>query len=122
MSTSSRSHRVFVYGTLKRGFCRHSALVGERFVGTARTQPLYRMVNLGTYPGLFRVSQEGLSIVGEVWDVSAECLSRLDEIEGIAEGEYCREPIQLIDVPEPVDAYFSLHPRDRYPDCGTEWV
>ena len=88
------AHLIFVYGTLKRGFCRAHLLTGQQFLGEARTQPLYRMFNCGTYPGLKLVPKDGLPIVGELWSVDSECLARLDREEGVAEGLYRR---QLID-------------------------
>jgi len=115
--------RVFVYGTLKRGFSRHGALQHERFLGTAKTSPLYRMVNLGEYPGLL-VAAPGLGkgIEGEVWEVIPATLTQLDIIEGTADSEYVRQSIQL-DTTEYgiVDAYFYLGDVSGCPDCGVRW-
>ena len=121
------SHMIFVYGTLKRGLCRAHLLTGQQFLGEARTQPLYRMFNCETYPGLKLVPQDGLSIVGELWSVDSECLARLDREEGVAEGLYRRQPIELAPpVPVPmtsanIEAYFYVHRVDGFPDCGDCW-
>ncbi len=121
-SKTSGRHRVFVYGTLKQGFCRHAALASEKFLGTARTQPCYRMVNIGEYPGLFAVEENGVSILGEIWEVSPSVLKRLDGIEGTDEGEYVRKEIQLLDPRFGfIEAYFFLGGVDRFPDCGESW-
>ena len=69
--------RVFVYGTLKRGGENHEWIKSQTFVASARTKPLYRMFDLGGYPGMIR-SENGLSIEGEVWDVDEAGLARLD--------------------------------------------
>ncbi len=122
MSSEDVRHRVFVYGTLKRGFCRDFALENETFLGPAQTAPKYRMVNLGTYPGLLKVDDGGRSIRGEVWEVSSATLERLDEIEGTSEGEYAREPIELLDAEfGKVEAYFYLIDTTGCPDCGDNW-
>ena len=38
----------------------------------------------------------GVSIHGEIWEVDADCLMRLDDLEDIAGGEYARELIPLL--------------------------
>ncbi|SFI91835.1 gamma-glutamylcyclotransferase family protein [Planctomicrobium piriforme] len=114
--------RLFVYGTLKRGFCRHGALETERFLGTAQTAYRYRMVNVGSYPALIEVFQGGRSIHGEVWEVSPTALRRLDEVEGTDEGQYERRPIEVQGWEyEGVQAYFYMWPTDDCPDCGDRW-
>lgn len=115
--------RLFVYGTLKRGYCRHAALCGQTFLAEARTAPLYRMLNVGTYPGLIAVREGGCSIQGEVWEVQPAALAHLDEVEGTAEGQYERRLIHLEqDGFGPVEAYFYLWSTAGCPDCGDRWV
>ena len=114
--------RVFVYGTLKRGDSRHHWLDGQRFLGLATTLPRYRMYNVGTYPGLIESPNDGLAIRGEVWEVTPECLTTLDDVEGIDEGLYRRDVIQLeAGSFGTVQAYFYLQSVTGCPDCGEEW-
>lgn len=121
------SHWIFVYGTLKRGLCRAHFLAGQHFWGEARTLPQYRMFDCGTYPGLKLASTGGLSIVGELWEVDEECLARLDQEEGLPEGLYARQRIELAppaSSPRPhslIEAYYYLPSVDGYPDCGECW-
>jgi gamma-glutamylcyclotransferase (GGCT)/AIG2-like uncharacterized protein YtfP len=72
--------RLFVYGSLKRGFPNERELamaVFERRVATARGHALY---DLGAYPALVR---EGYGVVhGELYRVPRAALRRLDEFEG----------------------------------------
>jgi gamma-glutamylcyclotransferase (GGCT)/AIG2-like uncharacterized protein YtfP len=120
---SSSRTRIFAYGTLMRGFCRHQALQDQTFLGVARTVPRYRMVNCGDYPGLLD-DEPGIAIWGEVWEVTPECLMRLDEVEGVDEKLYVRKPIRL-QAPFDQDlvlAYFYARSTEGLPDCGDRWI
>lgn len=86
---------IFVYGTLKRAGSNHHLLAGQQFVGDARTRPGFRLYQLDGYPGMVRDQADEDGIDGEVWSVNHECLRRLDELEGLAEGVYVRIPIPL---------------------------
>jgi len=86
--------RIFVYGTLKRGYCRAANLVGQQFLGEAKTLAHYRLFDCGSYPGLVE-AENGLEILGEVWTVDAACLRQLDLVEAVEEGLYRRGPIKL---------------------------
>jgi gamma-glutamylcyclotransferase (GGCT)/AIG2-like uncharacterized protein YtfP len=112
---------VFVYGTLKRGQVRHFALARQRFLGEAKTRPLYRMVNLGSYPAL---TEGGTSaIAGELWEVDAPCLALLDEIESVADSYYRRGAISLAPPHDDliVEAYFFDADVSDLPDHGEVW-
>lgn len=118
--------RLFLYGTLKRGCGNHHYMAGQRFIDVARTAPLYRLVSMGTYPGmvLAEVAGQGRGIEGEVWEVDEECLRRLDILEGIEEGEYAYEVVPLLPPfdAETVHGYRYLRPVDGCPDIGSAWV
>ena len=113
---------IFVYGSLKRGYALHHLLNSQTLCGSAVTKPLYRLFDLGTYPGIVEWPN-GLSVQGEVYKVDDECLRRLDEAEGVAEGCYARRPIQL----EPpfdhffIHAWFWLRSVRGLKDCGPAW-
>jgi gamma-glutamylaminecyclotransferase len=87
---------VFVYGTLKRGDCRHRFMAGGRFLGLATTAPGYRMYHLGEYPALVE-DPTGGQVEGEVFEVSDATLRLLDEVEGVADTLYVRKPVPLVD-------------------------
>lgn len=74
--------KVFVYGTLKRGFCFHHLLEqgGAEYVGAFVTPPKYTMLDLGRYPAV--VLNGRTPIHGEVYEVSKDCFKRLDRLEG----------------------------------------
>jgi gamma-glutamylcyclotransferase (GGCT)/AIG2-like uncharacterized protein YtfP len=93
--TMSGRQLVFVYGTLKRGGSNHDFMLGQSFRGEARTPPGFRLVDLGQYPGLLPYPDDRDGVSGEVWCVDHSALTRLDELEGVNEGLYRRECIQL---------------------------
>jgi len=115
---------VFVYGTLKRGLHNAHYLAGQKFVAEARTQPVYRMVDCGGYPGMYPVAENGLNIAGEIWEVSEACLAKLDLLEDVAGGEYERTLVQLL--PPHADLgvqgylYRWRNPTQR--DAGDNWA
>ena len=107
--------RIFVYGTLKQGHCRHDVLTGQTFLGPAKTEPNYKLFDLGSYPGLV-FSEHGRSIEGELYAVNDNCLQQLDIIEGVDIGLYRREPIELL-MPwnlEATETYIYLSSTDGH--------
>ncbi len=117
------STTLFVYGTLKRGHCRAPMLTGQRFLGAARTMPIYRLVNCGTYPGLIRATApHGLAVKGELWTVDPTCLARLDEEEGVDQALYERVAVDIASQPAlHVEAYLYLRDTASLADCGDCW-
>lgn len=115
--------RIFVYGTLKRGGSNHQYLEGQTYVGSAMTEPRFRLYDMGGYPGMVSDAEHGLAILGEVWDVDAACLQRLDILEGIEEGEYVRElmPLQPPFDKPPVQGYRYLQSVADRRDVGAIW-
>ncbi|HBJ86427.1 MAG TPA: gamma-glutamylcyclotransferase [Verrucomicrobiales bacterium] len=114
--------RVFVYGTLKRGGENHEWIKAQTFVASARTKPLYRMFDLGGYPGMIR-SVNGTAIEGEVWDVDEAGLARLDVLEDIDGGEYERVLIELEGefAAQRVEGYLFLRDQEDQRDVGACW-
>lgn len=92
--------KLFVYGTLKRGFPLGSCLFDSSFLGTGSLKGLV-MYNLGEYPGLYRKTPQNLQsqvpgsgdllvqpetdteVFGEVFEVSDKTLCFLDQVEGM---------------------------------------
>lgn len=113
---------LFVYGTLKRGGSNHPSLAGQRFVGDARTMPGWTLYALDGYPGLVR-DATAAGVAGELWDVDAATLARLDELEGVDEQLYAREPITLAApfADRPVQTYVYLRSVTGRPHLGDTW-
>lgn len=109
--------RIFTYGTLKVGLSNSPLLHGSEFVGAAVTKPLYRLYDCGPYPCLVR----GDKVVrGEVYNVSAKTLERLDRLEGVP-FLYQREEIELEGDHPTTLAYFYQGDTDDFIECDGEW-
>jgi len=91
---SSRTTRIFTYGTLLRGELNHALLAGSRLVGPARTEPRFELVSLGPYPSMIVGGET--AVVGEIYEVNLETLAALDRLECCPD-LYRRVPIRLED-------------------------
>jgi gamma-glutamylcyclotransferase (GGCT)/AIG2-like uncharacterized protein YtfP len=76
-------HRVFVYGTLRRGESHAQLMQGARFLGSHITDPRYTLCDMSEYPAA--VSWGATAIHGEVYEVDNALLRRLDEYEEFPE-------------------------------------
>jgi gamma-glutamylcyclotransferase (GGCT)/AIG2-like uncharacterized protein YtfP len=114
--------RLFVYGTLKRGDCRHHLLAGQQFAGTVRTRPIYRLFNVGEFPAMVRAA-DGLSVEGELWSVDESRIEALDRAEGCDANLYRREVVELAAPHHDANAVAYLYQRtvQGLPDCGCRW-
>jgi gamma-glutamylaminecyclotransferase len=110
---------LFVYGTLMRDGPRHPALAGQRFLGEARTEPRYALLDLGEYPGLVRREPGGRAVAGELYEVEGGLRAGLDEIEG-APGLFRLGPVALVGRAGPVYAYFYQPAPHGLPTYGAE--
>jgi gamma-glutamylaminecyclotransferase len=108
---------LFAYGTLMRGGVRHPVLADQRFLGEARTRPYYALFDLGAYPGLVRSAGEGRVIHGELYEIDAGLIGRLDRIEG-APSLFRLEPILIDGHAGEVVAYFYQGNVEGFPPCA----
>lgn len=111
-------HRIFVYGTLKRGFPNDRFMAGAHFIGIAQTVERYPLVVQGAHftPAVMPEPGQGECVVGEVWDVDDEKLLVLDRLESthLPDG-YIRQEIsvRIAHEPSPQSAWIYFKPRDR---------
>lgn len=70
--------KVFVYGTLKRGFGNNLLLSDAKYLGEDSLEG-YDMLDLGWYPAIKRGTG---TVHGEVYEISPHILKRLDSLEG----------------------------------------
>jgi len=109
--------RVFVYGTLKRGFPNHPLLESATWLGRARTTESWPLVIAGRWfvPCLLEQPGKGHRVRGEVYAVDTPTLAALDELEGVGEPDgYDRKAIEVEVEPSGerlrVDVYFKREP------------
>jgi gamma-glutamylcyclotransferase (GGCT)/AIG2-like uncharacterized protein YtfP len=86
--TGPVSH-VFVYGTLKRGHGNHRLLADNRVIGEAVSLDRYMMWGQGI-PFIAPDDDDGSPVAGELYEVDADTLAKLDRLEGHPDW-YCRE-------------------------------
>lgn len=86
--------RLFVYGTLKRGFSNAARLDGAAFERRASTSPGYAIYMVMGYPAL--VTASAGVVHGELYGVSDEHIALLDAFEEVPH-RYRRETIVLDD-------------------------
>ena len=91
---TSPAASLFVYGTLLRGLSRAQVLRGATFLGPGMVQG--RLFDLGQYPGLR--PGNGL-VVGEVWQVDAAMLTRIDRIEDYNPRDPSGSLYRRVDIP-----------------------
>lgn len=105
-------HKVFVYGSLKRGLHNNGFLSEARFIGERTTQDeTWVMLSLGGFPGVLKKHHGGLSasVRGELYEVDDETLARLDRLESNGHF-YNRELVKLIDEDHPAWMYVLINP------------
>ena len=117
-------HRVFVYGTLRRGFINNDATIAFRSGATFLTEGTLAggLYSVGWYPAL--IEGEDGHVKGEVWELTTPGLMHtLDDYEGLFDDgppEYERA-LRQIDTPDGrIEAWAYLYrhevdPRQRIP-------
>ncbi len=85
-------HLVFVYGTLRRGSVRAMSIrfPGSRFIAEAKVSG--SLFDLGEYPSLLLDESKSL-VIGEVYEVDDETLSKLDDFE--SSSHYWRKQVKI---------------------------
>ena len=71
--------RLFVYGTLKKGFHNNFYLRDARYLGEFTTDPGYSMYSFGNYPAVCETGDT--PILGEVYEISEQLLASTDRLE-----------------------------------------
>ena len=92
--TSTHTHLVFVYGTLRKGQCNHRYFLDRStFLGMAKTKRRYALYG-NWVPFLSRTGSVS-RVTGEVYSIDDATLSRLDELEGHPDA-YKREQDEVV--------------------------
>lgn len=119
--------KVFVFGTLKRGFPLHArGLSGARYLGRYRTVAPYPMVIAGPWfaPMMFDMPSVGKQVIGELYDVDAHRLGVLDRLESIGKPGNLRNSIAVapVDAGEPVDAVAYMKAMELATPVHSEYL
>jgi len=118
--TNPQTHRVFVYGTLKRGHSNHARLETSRFVSEAATLETYWMITTGVFPVVLDAVPTGfalppLAIAGEIYHVDDATLGELDRLE--REGRsYHRKMTEVFEAGRKVEAHIYVGVADYWHD------
>lgn len=85
--------KVFVYGTLKKGFENHERyLKNAKELGQAQVDGI--MFHLGCFPAI-SLAEQYTKILGEVYQCTWEDILEMDKLEGVDTGFYSRVEIAL---------------------------
>lgn len=105
--------KLFVYGTLKKGYANHHVLDGAKFVCNG-VLPKAVLYSLGGFPGLQRTSSIEDEVVGEIYEIDERVLERCDRLEGHP-SFYCRKTDDIFvnreDENDYVSAYYYEYPH-----------
>lgn len=74
MTTESGIERVFICGSALRGQPDHQNLQSAKFIKTTQTLPRYRLhaAENGWHPAIYATETNGISIPGEVYEMTKE--------------------------------------------------
>jgi gamma-glutamylaminecyclotransferase len=116
---------LFVYGSLKQGFANEHVNAGRRVAGRYRTQDRYFLYLLGEgeVPCLLAPPGNGHQVIGELYEVSAGDIERMDRLERIGEPqgyERVEIAVERFDTVagEPYQAFVYLR-QDQYIPAST---
>jgi len=110
--------RFFICGSALTGQPDHANLGGAKLVGEAQTAAKYRLHSVrGQHPGIYEVAQGGISVKGEIYEMSDEQHAQLISTEP---PDLYESPIELEDGSR-VSA--MIYPRKliderKYPDIS----
>ncbi len=119
-------HKVFVYGTVKRGFPNDvTGSLGFNWIGRFRTVDAFPLVVGGKWYSPYLIAEPGAGhrVFGEILEIDDQGLAKLDLMEGthVPEG-YRRMAIAIEnnDDGAPFDAWTYVKDRDAIEDIHSE--
>jgi gamma-glutamylcyclotransferase (GGCT)/AIG2-like uncharacterized protein YtfP len=83
---------LFVYGTLKKNERASYMLAECQYLGDATTKKLYQLYSCGSFPGMVHGNN---TVEGELYLINDSQKNRLDFYEGVYEGYYEFQEIQI---------------------------
>lgn len=110
-SAPSKEIRLFVYGTLKKGYPNHGAISSAKYLGHGVLRG-FRMIHLGQYPAVFKAHMDTCITHGEVFSVTEDQLKHCDFIEG--HPEYYKRSGVIVEGFGLCWTYVQPKPEDNY--------
>ena len=105
-----QTHKVFVYGSLKRGYGNNNFLSDSKFVGEDVTKDNnYNLFSFGGFPGVIKGGGE--KVLGELWEVDDDTLGHLDSLEG--NGSFYQREIVPLESGEEAYMYITMGGEDN---------
>lgn len=98
--------KLFVYGTLKKGFYLHSLLMKSTFVKDFITEPNFDMTSVGDHYPIVSRLENGFRIKGEIYKCSPHDFNRIKYVEQTA-------GYQLEDLVDDVKIFLQKYPSQK---------
>ncbi|MBM0741586.1 gamma-glutamylcyclotransferase [Phormidium sp. CLA17] len=75
----SETKKIFICGSALQGQPDHSGMQASTFICETKTKPIYRMHSAadGWHPAIYRVTENGVAIPGEVYEMTLVDFERL---------------------------------------------
>jgi gamma-glutamylcyclotransferase (GGCT)/AIG2-like uncharacterized protein YtfP len=89
--------KIFVYGTLKRGFRAHSLMKGATFLREAITKERFQLYDVGSFPSIAEDPDKKGGVKGELFDATDEVMKVTDRYECIEDGLFRKDEVELED-------------------------
>lgn len=110
--------KVFVYGSLKKGFHNSELIEDGTFIGEFKTKDYFKMLDLGSYPAVY-FDEKGFRVTGELYEIDDDILRQLDYLEGYP-NFYDRQEIELLNTDEKAIIYYF--DSDKFNEDGFNYV
>ena len=93
--------KLFVFGTLKRGFPLHDGIAGARFLGEHRTVERFPLMIAGPWFAPMMLNEPGFGhqVLGELYEVDEDRLVHIDAMESIGQPGNLRILIDVAPIP-----------------------
>ena len=117
MSSNSSSQRVFICGSALKGQPDHQNLQSATFIGNAQTAPNYRLhaVKDGWHPGIYKADTDGISIPGEVYELTAE---QYDYLVSTEPPDMYPEEVNLASGEKAIAMLYPQELAEKWPDIS----
>lgn len=114
--------KIFTYGTLKKGFFNHFYMGKDaKFIMNARLDGYALYSYNGSYPMASELP--GMSVKGEIWEISMEAFMRIDSMECEAGYDLLKGPdgVYSFIVP-PIRMWRVIRGKNIEGEPGQEWT